>query len=220
MIDVEHVTKRYGDRLAVDDIAGVGFGDHRVQRGTGLVLIVQYRPVDRCPAAIFGQQRAVHVVGAARGQRQQLAAEHRSVIEGEQEFGPRLTQEVDDFRSVWTLGRQHLDAVPERVARDAVEPDVLAGCIDVREHDRHLDAVRQQCPQAAHADIMIGEYHRPRAHGCPPWFTAGPRHAPTRCRRYSAAGAAPRRRSGRRTRPADRRRTAPRRAGRMRSQTG
>ena len=44
----------------------------------------------------------------------------------------------------------------------------------MRDHQRHLDAVRQQRAQAAHADIVIGEHHARAArarpfllvHGC------------------------------------------------------
>ncbi len=42
-----------GHRLLGDDLAGVGLLDHVVQRGAGLALAVQHRPVHRHPAAVL-----------------------------------------------------------------------------------------------------------------------------------------------------------------------
>jgi hypothetical protein len=68
-----------------DDRAGVRFGGHLVQRRAGFRFAVQHSPVGRHAAAILGQQRAVHVVGAARGEREQVDRQHVAVVERENE---------------------------------------------------------------------------------------------------------------------------------------
>ena len=91
--------------------------------------------------------------------------------------------------------------MPARMTRDALEPDVLAGGILVREHQRHLDALRQQRAQATHTHVVVGEHHGARrvAHATSRLVLASLEH---RARRCSAAAAAPPRRCGRRIRPA------------------
>jgi hypothetical protein len=75
--------------LLADDAARIRLRRHVVQRRAGLALAVEHRPVDRRPAAVAGQQRAVHVERAARGNREQRRAEHAPVVEAEQEVGAR-----------------------------------------------------------------------------------------------------------------------------------
>ena len=43
------------------------------------------------------------------------------------------------------------------VAATRVEPDRLARVVGVRDDQRHVDAVRQQHLEAAHADVVVGE---------------------------------------------------------------
>jgi len=59
------VVRQNGYALPVDDAAGVRLCDHLVQRGAGLALAVQDRPVHRRAAAVLRQQRPVEVVRPA-----------------------------------------------------------------------------------------------------------------------------------------------------------
>jgi len=151
-------------RELVDDRAVVGFFVHQVQRRAGLGLAFDHRPVHRHPAAVLRQQRSVHVVGAARGHCQQRRAEHRPVVERKQEIGARGAHAREHRFGVRIIGGDHRDPVVFGGSPDAVEPDFLAGTVVVRDHQRDLDAARQQRLQAAHADVVVREDDR-HAHG-------------------------------------------------------
>jgi len=104
----------------------------------------------------------MHVVGAARRQRQELCAQKFAVIEGEQEIRPGSGHARQERRRIGIGGRGHFQAVPARMALHAVEPDQLARRILVGHHQRHLDALPQQHPQAPYAHVVVGEDDRAR----------------------------------------------------------
>ena len=87
---VEHLARRVvgQDRHGGlrDDVAVVGLLGHVVQRGAGLALAVEHRPVDRRAAAVLRQQRSVHVERAAPRRREQRRLQHLPVVEREQEI--------------------------------------------------------------------------------------------------------------------------------------
>ena len=160
------IVAQYWHGLRIDDIAGVRPRRHGMERRAGLALTVQHCPVDRRAAAILRQQRAVHVEGAARRDRQQLRAQQLSIVEREQEIGLRGAHLRHTCGRVGVHGRGHLEAMPARMTGDAVEPRRFVGRIGVRDHQRHDHALLQQHAQAAHADIVVGENDR-AGHGCP-----------------------------------------------------
>ena len=59
---------RIGTACCATISPGIGLLDHVVQRRARLPLTLDHGPVDRHPAAIARQQRAVHVQGTARGE--------------------------------------------------------------------------------------------------------------------------------------------------------
>jgi hypothetical protein len=150
----------YRHRLRIDDAAGVGLGGHGVQGGAGLALAVQHRPVDRHAAAVLGQQRAVHVVRAARGRGQERGAQQLAVVEREQEVRARGAHALYELGGVGVGRRGDLETVPARVPGDALKPDLLARGVRVRDHQRHRHLVLQQHAQAAHAHVVVGKHDR------------------------------------------------------------
>ena len=71
----------------VDDRAGVGAFHHAVEGHADARFAVEHRPVDRGATAVFRQQRAVHVEGAERGEREDLRADHVAVVNREDQIG-------------------------------------------------------------------------------------------------------------------------------------
>ena len=143
-------------RLPGDDLAGIRLVDHAVQGGAGFPLTVDQRPVHRCPAAVLGQQRAMHVVGAARDG-QQGGTKHQAVVEGEEEIGSQGLHPSDELGRAGILGRDDGDAVVARQIRHPLEPQVLRRIVRVADHQGHVDAMREQHPQATGTDVVVGE---------------------------------------------------------------
>src|SRR6185295_13506968 len=109
------------NRRLRDDVTVVRFFSHVVQRRTGLALTVDDRPVDRRAAAIFRQQRAVHVQRSARRQRQQRGRQHPPVIKRKNEVRTRGGYARDDIRRTRILGRYCRNPVLGGGVADAVE---------------------------------------------------------------------------------------------------
>ena len=56
------------------------------------------------------------------------------------------------------VGRDRSDAaLARRVAATESNQIVLAGAVRVGDHERNVDAVREQHAKAAHADVVVGE---------------------------------------------------------------
>jgi len=144
---------RHGE--LVDDASRVGLLDHLVQRRARLALAVEDRPVHRGAPAVLGQERSVHVVGAAPRGREHRRGQHVAVIERKDEVGLR------------DGGRQlagHVEAVLARQLLDASEPHVLIRVVAMGHHQRHAHAMGEEHREAAHAHVVIGEDDGARVH--------------------------------------------------------
>jgi hypothetical protein len=160
--------------LRVNDVTGVGALHHVVQRRAGLVLAAQDRPVDRCAAAVFRQQRAVHIERAAPRALQQRRAEQRTVIEGEHEIRAQLREQVVQLRLVRVARRQQPQPVVGGGGGDAGEPGRFLRIVGNRDHQRDVQPRRDQRLQTAHPHIVIGKDDRPaRAHSAAPRTRCG-----------------------------------------------
>jgi hypothetical protein len=147
-------------RELVDDAARVGLLHHLVQRGAGHVLAAQHRPVHRHAPAVLGQERAVHVVGAAHGGGEDRGLQHEAVVEREDEIRRDALELLDELGRVRVRRRRHLDVVGARELGHALEPDVLVRVVLVRDDERDVHAVRQHHGEAAHAHVVVGEDDR------------------------------------------------------------
>jgi hypothetical protein len=87
-------------RLLVDQGARVGLFQHVVQTGARLGLTLDDGPMHRRPAAVFRQQRAMHIECAAAWQLQPLNIEHVAIIEGKHKVGLFSSAQVKPLRRV------------------------------------------------------------------------------------------------------------------------
>jgi hypothetical protein len=113
------------------------------------------RPVGRRAAAVFRQQRAVHVVG--RGDVEDGLRQHVAEVEAEHQVrlrGLDLRQQLGRFRVV---RRDEGDAFGFAQRLHGLEPDVLGGAVLVGDDQGDIDAAGEQDFQAAHADVVVGE---------------------------------------------------------------
>jgi len=144
-----------GNRELVDDAPGVGLLDHLVQGGARGVLAAQDGPVHRGAAAELGQQRAVHVVGAAHGGGEERGLQHEAVVEREDEIRRDRLHAGEEFRRVRVVGRGDFDVIAAGQLLDALEPDVLLRVVAVRHDERHVHAMGEQHREAAHAHVVV-----------------------------------------------------------------
>ncbi len=111
-----------------DDRAGIGLGRHLVQRRAGLRFAVDDRPVDRHAAAVLRQQRAVHVVGAARRERQDRGRQHVAEVEREQEIGRRRPRPAALQRGRVEVFRVHTSGCRVRRAVSCTLANQIVSC--------------------------------------------------------------------------------------------
>jgi hypothetical protein len=83
--------------------------------------------------------------------------EHQPVVKGEQEVRLQCGEHGNDRGIVRVFRGDHRDLVAGRQFRDAVEPDGFVRIVLVGYHHGHIDTMRQQHRQAAHAHVVVGE---------------------------------------------------------------
>ena len=126
------VVRKDGHTLLIDDSTGIRLFHHFMQRRTSFNLTFDNRPVDRYTTAILGQQRAVHVVRAARHRGEQGGFEHHSVVERKQEVSLERGDLCNEFWRIGIVRHRDGNIVGGSEFGDAAEPDVLARAIVVR----------------------------------------------------------------------------------------
>jgi hypothetical protein len=157
----EHLDRRIvrqdGDGHLVDDRAVVRLFVHDVQRGAGLALAVQNRPVHRNATAVFGQQRTVQVEGALSRNVQQVFFQHVAVVEGKQEVRPGRRNLGHHLGRVGIVRGDEWNVVIGGEPGDAVEPDAFRRVVVVGDDQGDFHLVGEQHLEAAHADVVVGK---------------------------------------------------------------
>ncbi len=130
--------------LLIDEIAGVRLRHHVMEAHPGLALPLDQHPVDRRPAAVARQQRAVEVERAARSDLQHLGGDHVPVIEREQEIRRVRGDQLAERRALGIFRIVHRYPARLGAGGQRVPPDLLARIVAMGEHGGHLEAVAQQ----------------------------------------------------------------------------
>ncbi len=99
----------------------------------------------------------MHVERAAARQREERSAEHAAVVEREQEVRRERADPRDDVRGIGIVRRDRGDPAFGGRGGDRIEPACLARIVCMRDDQRHVDAVREQDLETAHADVVVGE---------------------------------------------------------------
>ena len=100
----------------------------------------------------------MHVEGAVPGEREQADRQHIAVIKTENEVWRERGDLRMQGRRIRIRWRDRCNAVFGTQRGDGLEPDRFGRIVVMRDHERDIDAVREQDFQAAHADAVIGEH--------------------------------------------------------------
>ena len=133
-----------------------------MQGRAGLGFATNYRPIHRHAAAIFRQERAMHVQRAVGGDGQQWCLQHRAIVERKNKIGLDCSNAFHDVRRIRIEGCDDFDAMLLGSVADAVEPNRFVRVVLMGKHQAHIHAVLEQHRKAAHAYVVVGEHNGAR----------------------------------------------------------